>query len=64
MRKDLDINSISDEKFEFAQKDKVLRDTKFETKQVGLFRDAMSRFAQNKGSVVAFAIILFLLLFL
>ena len=63
MRKDLDINSISDEKFEFAQKDKVLRDTKFETKQVGLFRDAMSRFAQNKGSVVAFAIILFLLLF-
>ena len=63
MRKDLDINSISDEKFEFAQKDKVLKDTKFETKQVGLFRDAMSRFAQNKGSVVAFAIILFLLLF-
>lgn len=63
MRKDLDINSISDEKFEFAQKDKVLRDAKFETKQVGLFRDAMSRFAQNKGSVVAFAIILFLLLF-
>ena len=63
MRKDLDINSISDEKFEFAQKDKALRDTKFETKQVGLFRDAMSRFAQNKGSVVAFAIILFLLLF-
>ena len=63
MRKEIDINALPDDKFEFAQKDKVLKDTKFETKQVGLFRDAMSRFAQNKGSVVAFAIILFLLLF-
>ena len=42
MRKDLDINSISDEKFEFAQKDKVLRDTKFEMKRVGVFGDVMS----------------------
>lgn len=49
--------------FEFAHGNEALHDTKFDTKPVSYLRDAMRRFAKNKGSVVAACIILFLLVF-
>ena len=49
--------------FEFAHVGENLHDTKFDTKPVSSFRDAMRRFAKNKGSVVAAGIIVILLLF-
>lgn len=49
--------------FEFSQLDTTIHDQKFDTKPVGYFRDALRRFAKNKGSVVAACIILVLLLF-
>lgn len=49
--------------FEFSQLDTTLHDQKFDTKPVGYFRDALRRFAKNKGSVFAACIILILLLF-
>lgn len=58
-----DIKNISKEDLEFAQKDIELHDQKFETKKVGYFKDAISRFGENKGSIVAFVIILILVLF-
>ncbi len=56
-------NKVIDSRFEFAQKDKVLRDEKMKTKRVGFFADAMSRFAKNKGSIVAAAILGTMILF-
>ena len=49
--------------FAFAHEGENLHDTKFDTKPVSSLRDAMRRFAKNKGSVVAACIILILLLF-
>ena len=49
--------------FEFAHGDESIHDTKFDTKPVSYLRDAMRRFAKNKGSVVAAVIILILALF-
>ena len=49
--------------FEFAHGDESIHDTKFDTKPVSYLRDAMRRFAKNKGSVVAAIIILILALF-
>ena len=54
---------IPQEKFAFAEGYDFKHDQKFETKPVGYFRDAMRRFAKNKGSVVAACIILILVLF-
>lgn len=54
---------IKKEDFEFAQVDKRIHDTKFDTKPIGYFHSAMRRFAKNKASVVAAVIILVLLLF-
>ena len=56
-------NSIPKEQFAFAEGNDFKHDKKFETKPVGYFRDAMHRFAKNKGSVVAACIILILVLF-
>lgn len=55
--------NIPKEKFEFAQKDKRIHDTKFETKPIGYFKDAWLRFRKNKSSVVAAWLILGLLAF-
>jgi oligopeptide transport system permease protein len=68
MAKDRDIVSSSDyvlsaQDTKFVQSNSELSDTKFETKQMSFFHDAFRRFAQNKGSVVAGIIILFLLAF-
>ena len=57
------IKKIPAEKFTFAQKGKRLHDTQLETKPIGYFKDAWLRFRKNKSAVVAFALILFLLLF-
>lgn len=54
---------IPQEKFEFAQLDAKLHDTKLETKSRGFFADALLRFKKNKSSVVAAYIIGLLLLF-
>ncbi len=54
---------ISSEKFVFHSHDANLHDHKLETKPVTYFRDALNRFAKNKGSIVAAVIIGLLLLF-
>lgn len=54
---------IPKEKFEFAQVDEKLHDTKFDTKTRGFFADAMLRFKKNRSSVAAAYIILLLMLF-
>lgn len=54
---------ISSEKFVFHVTDGKIHDNKLETKPVTYFRDALNRFAKNKASIVAFAIIVILLLF-
>ena len=55
--------NIPAEKFVFAQKGKRIHDTQLETKPIGYFKDAWLRFCKNKSAVVAFALIVFLLVF-
>ena len=54
---------IQDPRFSFVQQDKKLVDSKMETKRIGFFADAMYRFSRNKGSIVAAAILMFMILF-
>ena len=54
---------ISNEKFTFHVTDGNLHDNKLETKPVSYFRDALNRFAKNKGSILAFVIIVIMVLF-
>ncbi len=61
--KNQDYNNIPAEKFTFCAADDRLHDMALETKPVTSFRDALNRFARNKGSIVAFCIIMVLLLF-
>jgi len=61
--KDNNMERISKDKFTFVQRDKSIKDVKFETKPIGYFKDAWYRFSRNKGSVVAGIIILALILF-
>lgn len=58
-----EFEKISPEKFSFVQKDSVIHDQNLETKPIGYFKDAMMRFARNKGSVVCFAVILVLVIY-
>ena len=53
---------ITEQSFTFVQSNTAIHDTKFETKRIGYFRDALRRFRKNKGSVVAAIIILMLVL--
>jgi oligopeptide transport system permease protein len=53
----------SENKFVFVQEKAKLSDVKMETKKIGYFADALYRFSQNKGSIVAAAIIFLLALF-
>ena len=55
--------NIPKEKFRPATDKDLAHDKKLETKPIGYFKDAWIRFRKNKGSVVAFGIIVFLLLF-
>lgn len=54
---------IPKEKFEFVQNNQSISEIKLQTKPVGYFKDAMTRFATNKGSVICFFIILLLILY-
>lgn len=55
--------SISKEKFEFVTHGERIFDKKLDTKPIGYFKDAWIRFRKNKGSVIAFGIIVILVLF-
>ena len=65
MEKDLNrqFPDIPADKFQFHQKDKRITDQKLETKSISYFRDVWIRFKKDKSAVVAFALIVFLLLF-
>ncbi len=58
-----EFKSIPAEKFEFVNKGERLTDTKLQTKPVGFFEDAMSRFVKNRASVLCFIIIAILFLY-
>ncbi len=58
-----ELKNFTSEDFALVDKDEKIFDKKFETKPVGYFRDAMSRFARNKTNVIA-SIILFTMIFL
>ena len=53
---------LTAEDFQFVQVDGKLYDQKFEGKPIGFFMDAWLRFKQNKASVIAAVIIVFIVL--
>ena len=57
------INNIPAEKFQFATRNDLYHDSKFETKPVSYFQGAFRRFCKNKGAVVGGVVILVLVLF-
>ncbi len=57
------IYDIPAEKFQFARKNDLFHDSKFDTKPVSYFQGAFRRFYKNKGAVVGGVIIVFLVLF-
>ena len=54
---------LSDNDFEFVQKEKSIHDVKFKTKPTTFMKDAFKRFCKNKSSVVAACILGILLVF-
>ena len=56
-------NNLPKEKFVLVNENKKLHDKELVTKPVGFFKDAMYRFARNKGSIVAAIVIGVLILF-
>ena len=60
---DNNINNIPMEKFQFANRNDLLHDSKFETKPVSYFQGAFQRFSKNKGAVVGGIVIAVLVLF-
>ncbi len=54
---------LTREMFTPVGSDRLMSDTKFDTKPIGYFRDAWNRFKKNKASVVAFFIIALIVLF-
>ncbi len=59
----VNIMNIPAEKFQPAKARDISHDKKLETKPISAFKDAWLRFCKNKGSIVAFVIIIFLVLF-
>jgi len=57
------MNNIPAEKFQFATKNDLYHDSKFETKPVSYFEGAFRRFCKNKGAVVGGVVIAVLVLF-
>ena len=51
------------EKFQFAQKNDISHDKKFDTKPVSYLEGALRRFCRNKGAVVAAVVITVLIIF-
>ncbi len=60
---DNNLNNLPKEKFVLVNENKKLHDKELVTKPVGYFKDAMHRFAKNKGSIVAAIVIGVLVLF-
>jgi len=60
---DNNTNNIPIEKFQFATRNDLYHDSKFETKPVSYFQGAFQRFSKNKGAVVGGVIIAVLVLF-
>ena len=60
---DNNLNNLPKEKFVLVNENKKLHDKELVTKPIGFFRDAMNRFAKNKGSIVAAIVIGVLVLF-
>ena len=58
-----DVNNIPAEKFQFATRNDLYHDSKFETKPVTYFQGAFRRFSKNKGAVVGGVVIAVLVLF-
>lgn len=50
--------SVDTSKLVLVQMDETISDTKFEGKPIGFFKDAAIRFCRNKGSLIAFFVIL------
>lgn len=63
MDNNIDINNLPKEKFVLVNENKKLRDKELVTKPIGFFKDAMYRFAKNKGSIVAAVVIGILVLY-
>ena len=57
------MNNIPVEKFQFATRNDLSHDSKFETKPVSYFQGAFKRFSKNKGAVVGGIVIAVLVLF-
>ena len=60
---DNNYKNIPIEKFQFATRNDLYHDSKFETKAVSYFQGAFKRFSKNKGAVVGGAVIAVLVLF-
>ena len=60
---DNNVNNIPIEKFQFATRNDLYHDSKFETKPVSYFQGAFQRFSKNKGAVVGGIVIAVLVLF-
>ena len=60
---DYNINNIPVDKFQFATKNDLYHDSKFETKPVSYFQGAFQRFCKNKGAIVGGVVIALLVLF-
>ncbi len=56
-------DNIPVEKFQFATRNDLAHDKKFDTKPVSYFQGAFRRFCKNKGAVVGGIVVLFLILF-
>lgn len=58
------IQNIDKSKFTFVHdKDEMISDVPFESREIGYYRDSWNRFKKNKASLAAFIIILILLFF-
>lgn len=60
---DNNVHNIPIEMFQFAKRDDLYHDSKFETKPVSYFQGALQRFRKNKGAVVGGVVIAVLVLF-
>ena len=60
---DNNTNNLPIEKFQFATRNALSHDSKFETKPVSYFQGAFSRFCKNNGAVVGGVVIAVLVLF-
>lgn len=58
-----ELTNLPKEKFVLVNENKKLHDKELVTKPIGFFKDAMHRFAKNKGSIVGAIVIAFLVLF-